>query len=69
MEKKKKNKTDKERLVVSTDVQDVPAFGLEERSLQSCHLPLRQSQHTMGPSHPCSLGDVLRAGGAEKGLL
>lgn len=37
MEKRQKNKTDKERLVASTNTQDTPAFGPQER-LPHLHL-------------------------------
>lgn len=63
---KKKNKTDKKRLVASTDVQDAPAFGPEQRPprLQSQHLLPRWSQDTVGPSHPCYPGGCAQASGA-----
>lgn len=63
---KKKNKHRQERLVVSTDIQDVPAFGLEERPphLQSHHLPPGQSQDTVSPSHLCSPGGCAQGKGA-----
>lgn len=62
---KKKNKTDKERLVTRTDVQDTPAFGPEDRPphLQSQRLLLGWSQETVGPSQPCYLGCCVQASG------
>lgn len=62
---KKKNKTDKERLVASIDVQDVPAFGPEDRPphLQSQRLLPRCSQDAVGPSQACYLGRCAQAVG------
>lgn len=62
---KKKNKTDKERLVTRTNVQNAPAFGPEDRP------PHLQSQHLLlGWSQRCYLGCCAqaRAAGAEQGL-
>lgn len=66
MEKRKKNKTDKERLVASTDVQDTPAFGLQERPphLEYTHSVCRRGLRTpWALATPVPQGSVLRAGG------
>lgn len=49
---KKKNKTDKERLVASTDVQDTPAFGLKERPLHLSSQLLLPRWSQEGLSYP-----------------
>ena len=66
METRKKNKTDKERLVASTDAQDMLAFGLQERPP---HLEYTHSICCQGIRTPWALATpapqepVLRAGG------